>query len=69
MSGIRGEVRPHDAASGENRRRNAATGHQPLGQVTEIDAADGNQAAVASPQHPSSLERVAVNQIQDSHFS
>ncbi len=54
MSGIRGEVRPHDAASGENRRQNAATGHQPLGQVTEIDADDGYQVAVTSPQHQSS---------------
>ncbi len=53
MSGIRGEVRPHDAASGENRRRNAETGHQPLGLVTEIDAADRYQVAVTSQQHQS----------------
>ena len=45
MSGIRGEVRPHDAASGENRRRKAATGHQPLGQTPEIEAADGYQTS------------------------
>lgn len=44
MSGIRGELRPHDAARGETRRRNAESGVQPSGQTTKIDATGGIQA-------------------------
>ena len=44
MSGITGEPRPHNAARGENRRRNAETGVQPSSQTTKIDATGGFQA-------------------------
>jgi|GEM_PF-5868215 len=52
MSGIRGELRPNDGASGKNRRRNTKIGEQPSCQIAKIEAPDGYQAVcyiVAAP--------------------